>query len=123
MEQVAQECCGCPIPRTVQGQVGWEILEQLGLLNGFPAHGRGLELDDLQKSLEVLNIAWRSQELFCSDHLCPGRDNCCPMVGMGPVSLNDITGFCRREVLHMNFKLGLLVIPSGMMLIKKVRHF
>lgn len=57
MEQVAQECCRCPIARTVQGQVGWEILEQLGLLNGVPALGKGLELDGLQKSLEVLNIA------------------------------------------------------------------
>ena len=33
--------CGCPIPGSVQGQVGWG-LEQPGLVEGVPAHGRGV---------------------------------------------------------------------------------
>ncbi|GAB0193696.1 hypothetical protein GRJ2_001834900 [Grus japonensis] len=46
LEQVAQRGCGCPIPGSVQGQVGWGF-GQPGLVAGVPAHGRGLELDDL----------------------------------------------------------------------------
>ncbi|KAK4816011.1 hypothetical protein QYF61_011001, partial [Mycteria americana] len=37
---VAQRSCGCPIPGSVQGQAGWGF-EQLGLVEGIPAHGRG----------------------------------------------------------------------------------
>ena len=35
-----QRGCGCPLPGTVQGQVG-RGFEQLGLVEGVPAHGRG----------------------------------------------------------------------------------
>ena len=35
-----------PLPGSVQGQVGWGF-EQPGLVEGVPAHGRGLGLDDL----------------------------------------------------------------------------
>ena len=41
LEQVAQRSGGCPIPGSVQGQVGWGF-EQPGLVEGVPAHGRGL---------------------------------------------------------------------------------
>ena len=39
--QVAQRGCGCPIPGSVQGQVGWGF-EQPGLVEGVPAHGSGV---------------------------------------------------------------------------------
>jgi len=45
-KQVAQRSWGCPLPRSVQGQAGWSS-EQPGLVEDVPAHGRGLELDDL----------------------------------------------------------------------------
>ena len=41
LEQVAQRSCGCPIAGNVQGQAGWGF-EQLGLVEGVPAHGRGV---------------------------------------------------------------------------------
>jgi len=41
MEQVAQRSCGCPLPRNVQDQVGWAF-EQPGLVEGVPAHARGV---------------------------------------------------------------------------------
>jgi len=44
--QVAQRSCGCPLPGSDQGQVGWG-LEHPGLVEGVPARGRGLELDEL----------------------------------------------------------------------------
>ena len=44
--QVAQRSCVCLLPGSVQGQVGWGF-EQLGLVRGFPAHDRGVELDEL----------------------------------------------------------------------------
>jgi len=33
--------CGCPLPGSVQGQVGWSS-EQPGLVEDVPAHGRGV---------------------------------------------------------------------------------
>jgi len=41
LAQVAQRSCGCPLPGNVQGQVGWGF-EQPGLVEGVPAHGRGV---------------------------------------------------------------------------------
>ena len=41
LAQVAQRNCGCPLPGSVQGQVGWSS-EQPGLVEGVPAHGRGV---------------------------------------------------------------------------------
>jgi len=38
--QVAQRSCGCALPGSVQGQVGWGF-EQPGLVEGVPALGRG----------------------------------------------------------------------------------
>jgi len=38
VEQVAQRSCGCPLPGSVQGQVGCGF-EQPGLVEGVPAHG------------------------------------------------------------------------------------
>ena len=46
LAQVSQSSCGCPLPGSVQGQVGRDF-EQPGLVEGVPAHGEGLELDDL----------------------------------------------------------------------------
>ena len=46
LEQVAQRGCGCPLPGSVQGQVGWGF-EQPGLVEGVSALAAGLELDDL----------------------------------------------------------------------------
>jgi len=40
LEQVVRRCCGCPLPSSVQGQVG-RGFEQPGLVEGVPAHGRG----------------------------------------------------------------------------------
>jgi len=40
LAQVAQRSCGCPIPVSVQGQVG-RGLEQPGLVEGVPTHGMG----------------------------------------------------------------------------------
>jgi len=33
--------CGCPLPRSVQGQLG-RGFDQAGLVEGVPAHGRGI---------------------------------------------------------------------------------
>lgn len=41
LEQVAQECCECPIPRSLQGQAGWGH-GQPDLMGGIPAHGGGV---------------------------------------------------------------------------------
>jgi len=42
MEQVAQRSCGCPLLGSVEGWAGWGF-EQPDLVEGVPAHGRGLE--------------------------------------------------------------------------------
>jgi len=47
LAQVAQRSCGCPLLGRIQGQVGWSS-EHPGLVEDVPAHGRGLEPDDLQ---------------------------------------------------------------------------
>lgn len=41
LAQVAQKSCGCPLPGSVQGQAGWGF-EQPSLVEGVPAHGRGV---------------------------------------------------------------------------------
>ena len=46
LAQVAQRSCGCPLPGSVQGQVG-QGSEQPDLVEAVHAHGRGVELDDL----------------------------------------------------------------------------
>jgi len=40
--QVVQRSCGCSLPGRVQGQAG-QGFEQPGLVEGVPAHGRGVE--------------------------------------------------------------------------------
>jgi len=45
LEQDAQSNCGCPLPGRVQGQAG-RGSEQPGLVEGVPAHGGGVGLDD-----------------------------------------------------------------------------
>ena len=44
--QIAQRSWGCPIPRNIQGQVGWSS-EQPDPVEDVPAHGKGVGLDDL----------------------------------------------------------------------------
>ena len=39
LEQVSRRSCSCPIPGSIQGEVGWGF-EQAGLVEGVPAHGR-----------------------------------------------------------------------------------
>lgn len=41
LEKVAQRSCGCSKPGSVQGQVG-QNFAQPGLVEGVPAHGRGV---------------------------------------------------------------------------------
>ena len=41
MSHIAQRSCGCPLPGSAQGQVGWSS-EQPGLVGDVPAHGRGV---------------------------------------------------------------------------------
>ena len=41
LEQIARRGCGCPLPGSVQGQAGWGF-EQPDLVEGVPAHGRGV---------------------------------------------------------------------------------
>jgi len=38
LAQVGQRSCGCALPGSVQGQVGWGF-EKPHLVEGFPAHG------------------------------------------------------------------------------------
>ena len=50
LARAAQRGCGCPIPGSVQGQAEWGPGQSdlvLNLAVGYPACGRGLELDDL----------------------------------------------------------------------------
>jgi len=46
LEQIAQRSSGCPITGSVQSRVEWGF-DQLGLVEGDPAHDRGIGLDDL----------------------------------------------------------------------------
>jgi len=46
LAHVAQRSCGCPLPGSAQGQVG-RGLEHPGLVEAVPAHGRGLEPEEL----------------------------------------------------------------------------
>ena len=40
-KQVVQRSCGCTLPGSVQGQIGWSS-EQPGLVEDVAAHGRGV---------------------------------------------------------------------------------
>jgi len=67
LEQVAQRSCGCPLPGSVQGQVGWGC-EQLALVEGVPAHGTGV---GLRWSLEVLSNPKQSMILLEDSNILP----------------------------------------------------
>jgi len=41
LAQVSQRSCGCPLPGSVQGEFG-RGFEHPGLVEGVPAHGRGV---------------------------------------------------------------------------------
>ena len=53
--KVAQRSCGCLLPGSVQGQVGWSS-EQPGLVEDVPAHGRGGGTRWSLRSLPTLTI-------------------------------------------------------------------
>jgi len=55
LAQVAQRSCGCPLPGSVQGQFGWGF-EHPGLVEGVPAHGRGIGTRWALRSLPALAI-------------------------------------------------------------------
>jgi len=55
LAQVAQRGGRCPIPGHIQGQVGWGS-EQPDLVEDVPAHGRGVGLDGLQRSLPTQTV-------------------------------------------------------------------
>ena len=57
LEQAAQRDCGCPLPGSVQGQVGWGF-EQSGLVEGVPAHSRGVGTRWSLRSLPTQTILW-----------------------------------------------------------------
>jgi len=48
---------GCLLPGSVPGQVGWSS-EQPGLVEGVPAHGRGVGTRWSLRSLTTLTILW-----------------------------------------------------------------
>jgi len=50
-----QRSCGCPLPGSVQGQVGWGF-EQSGLVEGVPAHGREVGTRRFLRSLPTQTI-------------------------------------------------------------------
>jgi len=51
LAQVAQRRCGCPLPGSVQGQVGCGF-EQPGVAEDVPAHGRGVGTRSQNRRLE-----------------------------------------------------------------------
>jgi len=55
LEQVAKSICGCPLPGSVQGQVGWGF-EQLGPVEGVPANGRGVRTRRSLRSLPTQTV-------------------------------------------------------------------
>jgi len=57
LAQVAQRSCGYPLPGSVQGQVGWGF-EQPGLVEGVPAHGRGIGTRWSLRSVPTQTIFW-----------------------------------------------------------------
>jgi len=57
LAQVAQRNCGCPLPGSVQGQVGWGC-EQPGLVEDVPVHGRGIVTRWSLRSLPNPTILW-----------------------------------------------------------------
>ena len=59
LEQVAQRSCGCPIIGSVQGQAG-RGFEQPGLVDGVPAHGRGVQTRWSLRSLPTQTILWKA---------------------------------------------------------------
>ena len=63
VKKVAQGGCGCPIPGSVPGQVGWG-LEQPGLVEGVPAQGRGVATRRSLRSLPTQTILWSCLLLF-----------------------------------------------------------
>lgn len=62
VEQVAQRGCGCPLPGSIQSQIGWGF-EQLGLMEGscsgrFLPMAGVLERDESLRSLPIQTVLW-----------------------------------------------------------------
>jgi len=55
LEQDAQRNCGCPLPGSIQGQVGWSS-EKPGVVEDVPAHGKGVGTRWSLRSLPTLTI-------------------------------------------------------------------
>ena len=68
LAQVAQRSCGCPLPGSVQGQVGWG-LEHPGLVEGVPAHGRGVGTRWSVRSLPTQTIQRFYEKTWTLCHL------------------------------------------------------
>ena len=57
LAQAAQRSCDCPLPGSVQSQAGWGS-EQPGLVEGVPAHGRGVGTGWSLQSLPTQTSLW-----------------------------------------------------------------
>ena len=55
VEQVAERSCGCCLPGSVQGHVG-RGFEQPGVVEGVPAHGRGVGTRSFLRTLLAQTI-------------------------------------------------------------------
>ena len=55
LERITQRCNGCPVLGDIQGEVG-QGSEQPDIDVGVSVHCRGVELDDLQRSLPTQTI-------------------------------------------------------------------
>ena len=55
LEEVAQRHCGCLVIGSVQGQAR-QVFEQADRVRDVPAHGRGIGLDGLSRSLPTQTI-------------------------------------------------------------------
>ena len=65
LAQVAQRSCGCPIPGSVPGQVGWG-LEHPGLVESVPAAGDGSWmlfqiLSNPNHSVVLCSVKWKTR--------------------------------------------------------------
>ena len=68
LEQVAQRSSGCPLPGSVQGQVG-RGFEQPVLVDDGPVHGRGLATRWSFRSLPTKTVVWFHDSMilrFCN---------------------------------------------------------
>ena len=63
LAQLAQRNCGCPLPGSVQGQAR-RGFEQPGLVEGVPAHGKGVGSRWSLRSLPTQTILWKTEDVL-----------------------------------------------------------